>query len=175
VGHKQAADRREFSLGRLAAGAFSMRITSALIVVGCVLSLAACEKRAETGNGAGAGTASGTASGLGDAMNSAKDMASDTFTKLRDQAVATLEPRLEAAKTQVASLKDKVATLPEAIKPTVSSGVAEVEKQLDAAGTQFSNLKSAGADTWQSISTELGSTLDKLGTAIKDLTAKFPS
>jgi hypothetical protein len=53
--------------------------------------------------------------------------------------------------------------------------MAEVEKQLDAAGDQFSKLKDAGADTWQSISTELGGTLDKLGTAITDLTKKFPS
>lgn len=148
-----------------------MRFGLSIVLVGTLLALAGCDKKAETG-AAGAGDSTG---GMSGALDAAKDATADTFVKLRDQAVATLEPQFEAAKEQVTKLKDKVAGLPAAVKPTVESGLTEVEKQLDAAGSQLTKLKDAGADTWKSISTELGSTLDRLGTAIKDLTGKLPS
>lgn len=147
-----------------------MRMILPAVLASAILLVGGCDTKQE-----GAGGAAGTGSGMGNALDAAKTAASDTFTKLRDQAVATLEPKLEAAKAEVAKLKEKVAGLPDAVKPTVTSGMAEVEKQLGAAGEQLTKLKEAGADTWQSISTELGTAMDKLGTAIKDLTGKFPS
>ena len=148
-----------------------MKHTLSIVLVGSLLLLGGCDKKAENAGTTG----TGAAGGMGNALDAAKTAATDTFTKLRDQAVATLEPKLESAKAEVTKLKDKVAGLPDAVKPTVTSGMAEVEKQLGAAGEQLTKLKSAGADTWQSISTELGAAMDKLGTAIKDLSGKFPS
>lgn len=140
-----------------------MRMILTTVIAGVLLCAGGCDKKQED------------ASGVGNALDAAKDAASDTFTKLRDQAVAAIEPRLEEARGQIATLKEKLAGVPDAVKPTLESGMAEVDKQLSAAGEQLTKLKDAGADTWQSISTELGAAVDKLGAAIKDLTGKFPS
>jgi len=108
-------------------------------------------------------------------LDTAKGTVSDAFSNMRDQAVAAMEPRLADAKAQVAKFRDKLAALPETARPTVDSAIAEVEKQMTAVGEQLTKLKAAGSDSWQSISTELGAAMDKVGTAIKDLAAKFPS
>jgi gas vesicle protein len=151
-----------------------MRMNMIAALTGAALLLAACEKKPEGAPAAGTGTG-GSGTGLGDTLTAAKDAAASGFAKLRDDAVAALEPRLESAKAEVTKLKDKVAALPATIKPTVESSMTEVEKQLGNAGDQLGKLKTATADTWQSISSELGATLDKLGASIKDLASQFPS
>lgn len=151
-----------------------------LSLAGAALMCGGCEEKSPA-PGAGGSTGSGAASGLagaadkvGSAVESAKEQAAEAFTKLRDNAVAALEPRLADAKKQVSGLKEKVAGLPAAVKPTVESGLKEVEKQMTAAEEQFGKLKTAGADTWESLSKDLSGTLDKLMTSIKDLTGKLP-
>lgn len=151
-----------------------------LSLAGASLLCAGCEEKSPapgTGGSSGSGAASGLAGAadkVGGAVESAKEQAAEAFTKLRDNAVAALEPRLADAKQQVGKLKEKVAALPAAVKPTVESGLQEVEKQLGAADEQFGKLKTAGADTWESISKDLGGTLDKLMSSIKDLSGKMP-
>ncbi len=148
-----------------------MRIAPSAFLVGLLLSVGACEKKSET---AAAGSGTKPPAGMAGAIDAAKSAAGDTFVKLRDQAVASLEPRLESAKAEVAKLKAKATTLPDALKTTFASGMAEAEKQIGAAGDQLTKLKTAGADTWQAISTDLGETMDKLGSTIKELAGKFP-
>ncbi len=161
-----------------------MRFGALVVLIGTASLLAACDTKSEesvpapTGtNGAPSATtpAPSTTGGVTGALEGMQTTATDTFVKLRDQAVATLEPRLEQAKAQFETYKGKITSLPEMIRPTVESTMTELDKQFNAAGEQLTRLKSATADNWQSISTELGATLDKITTSIKDLSARFPA
>lgn len=149
-----------------------------LLVLNASVVCAGCEEKSGTpegGTGSGAGgSLAGAAEKAADAVEGAKDKAAEAFTKLRNEAVAALEPRMVDAREQVSRLKTKVAELPAAVKPTVESGLKEIEKQLGAAEEQFGRLKTAGADAWESISRELGGTIDKLISSIRDLSARMP-
>lgn len=148
-----------------------------LSVLGAAMVCAGCEEKSNTPpkvpTGSG-GAPSGLAEKAAGAIEGAKERAEEAFTKLRNDAVAALEPRMAEARTQVSKLKEKVAGLPAAVKPTVESGMKEVEKQLGAAEEQFDKLKAAGAEAWESISRDLGVTIDRLTASIKDLSGKMP-
>lgn len=149
-----------------------------LSVLGAAMVCTGCEEKSGTPEGAtGAGARSalaGAAQKAAGAVEGAKDKAAEAFTKLRGDAVAAIEPRMADAREQVSKLKSRVADLPAAVKPTVESGLKEIEKQLGTAEEQFGKLKTAGADAWESISKDLGDTIDKLVSSIRDLSAKMP-
>lgn len=91
-----------------------------------------------------------------DAAKSATDAAKAGWEDLRSKAAAESEKAITALKTEIEGIKTS--------KPQLHTSLSEMMKGAE---SKLTELKSAAADKWQTLSTELTATLDKIKTQLK--------
>jgi len=107
------------------------------------------------------------------AAEKVEDKVAEAWKDAQKQLVDGAEPKLDALKAQIATMKEKVAGMSAEAKPAAQGAVAEIEKQYTAVTAQFAKLKDATGDNFKAIGTEFGNQLDKLINMVKDASSKF--
>lgn len=108
-----------------------------------------------------------------EAAEKVEDKVADAWKDAQKQLVDGAQPKLDALKAQIETMKQKVAGLGAETKPAAQGAVAEIEKQYDTVAAQFTKLKNATSDNFNAMGTEFGNQLDKLIALVKDASTKF--
>jgi len=107
------------------------------------------------------------------AAEKVEDKVADAWKDAQKQLVEGAEPKLDALKAQIATMKEKVAGMSAETKPAAQGAVDAIDKQYDAVAAQFTKLKNATGDNFNAMGTEFGNQLDKLINMVKDASSKF--
>lgn len=164
-----------------------MKRLIALVTAGVAISLTACEKK----EGEPKSAVDSITGAVGDAAKQAGETAKDAAAKATDAAkdmggkidemvkggsasmVEKLNTMMAEWKPTVESLKGKVASAPEAVKPAIESAVKGIEEQWKSVEGAVAKLKDAPVDQLKALGTDAFSGAEKLGTMIKDAAAKY--
>ncbi len=122
---------------------------------------------------AGTDAAKNAADATQAAATDAAKAAGDALTKLKEQALAEAPKLLETAQTQITGLKDKVAKLPDAVKPAATSAQGEIEKTFNSLKDQAGGLKDVDTASLQKTWDDWKGKLTGLNDSIKKFTEQF--
>ena len=117
------------------------------------------DKAKEATKDAAAATKDAVKSGVDatkDAAKSATDAAKAGWEDLRSKAASESEKAIATLKTEIEAIK--------ASKPQLHTSLSEMVKNAEA---KLAELKTAAADKWQSISTELSASIERIKTQLK--------
>jgi gas vesicle protein len=165
-----------------------MRITSTLAALSLAASIAlltgceggksptetlkaATDKATETAKDAGSSMAAAGQNLANQSMDSLKEAAG----KIADQAGASdwAGKAVESVKAQVATLKEKAAAAPAAVKPQVDALIGQIDTQVAALSAKANELKGAGPEAWKKLLDESKPMIDKIKELIGQATAKL--
>ncbi|MBN8645670.1 MAG: hypothetical protein J0L61_10590 [Planctomycetes bacterium] len=163
------------------------RILTVTLAAALACSLTACEKK----EGEAKSAADKLTGALGDAAKSASDAASSAVDKAKDAAgdmgaklddmvkggASGMADKMNAMiaewKPTVESLKGKVASAPEAVKPQIEAAVKGIEAQWQTVEAAITKIKGAPVDQLKSLGGDAMTQVESLGTMIKDAAAKY--
>ena len=107
----------------------------------------------------------------GEAMEAAKDW----LGQKKDEAVATLDVKMQEMKTAMGDLKQKADAKGDVAKAEYDQMSKEVESKMDVAKQKLAAAKDAGADQWDNLKGGVKDAMDEVDEAYKKLVAKFKS
>lgn len=153
-------------------------LIAAIVACACagVAGVSGCEEKSPTVKNAVDATKKAAASATDAAKSTAGDVAAKASAAWESAQKSLLEsagPKIEEFKKQIASLKEKGATVPAAVKPAFDSAVAEAEKQFGSVEGLMGKLKSATGENFDALKKEFEPALAKLGEAIKAAMSKM--
>ncbi|MFO0828788.1 MAG: hypothetical protein U0572_11660 [Phycisphaerales bacterium] len=102
-------------------------------------------------------------------IGSAVEKAKDAGSQAKDSAVAGLQKTYDTAKSTFESLKPKVASLSESVKPAAEKLVTDLDRHFKKAGEILDKLKTASADQASTLSKETSQLLASISDNLDEL------